>query len=186
MANTQNTPANALFANPFGSAIWKTKFRWTFYLQPKCPGFRPIGISALKSAKRPSMKIDPIEITYLGNKVYVPNIKGIEELSVVYLDVSNNTLESSALYDYIGAVYTSGTSAVKDYTASGILTLYDGCLQGLEQWIFDDLWPTSVDFGDLGYEDNSLAEIAISFRYSQFSYIPLCSRTQVSPCCTSC
>lgn len=174
------------------SVVYKLNFRWTFYLEPKCPNLRPVDVWFVKTAGRPSVSIDPIEMHFLNARTWIPGKSNIEAMTVTYLDVAAKRQESGALYAYLGAVYNFNNlnrrqgSSVGDYTARGTLVMYDGCGKPLEQWVYEDLWPTSYKFGDLAYDSNEVSTVEISFRYSQFTYASLCGNVPFTECCTGC
>jgi len=73
-----------------------------------------------------------------------------------------------------------------NYAAVGILRMYDGCGGLLEVWELADLWPTSVNFGDLDYATSDEATIDLTLRYSSVRYTPICPSFAIENCCTPC
>lgn len=45
--------------------------------------------------------------------------------------------------------------------------MLDGCGTVLERWSFEDVWPQSVNFGDLDYSASDESNIDVTFRFSR-------------------
>ena len=170
--------------------IFKRKFRWTFRVENVC-GNKKIPESFVKLAARPTMETEELEINFLNAKTWIPGKTSWSEITVTYYDVA--TKENTPLWDWLASIYnftddvTLQQASRRDrYSATGILTLFDGCGNELERWTLKDLWPKSVNFGDLDYAANDEMTIELSMRYSRVKYEPICPSRAISPCCGSC
>jgi hypothetical protein len=56
----------------------------------------------------------------------------------------------------------------------------------METWELKDVWPTSIDFGDLDYATSDECTIQLTLRYSDVKYTNQCPGFEISPCCTGC
>jgi len=176
------------------SVVYKRKFRWTMYLEPNCPSLasRPIDVWFVKVASRPNLSIDETELNFLNEKAWIPGKTSYETMTLTYIDVAPSRPESANLYAYLGAVYQFNNqdrkqgSSVSDYTAKGTLTLYDGCGSPIEEWVFKDMWPQTINFGDLDMASSDTVDIELTMRYSQFTYTPKCGNVPFASCCTGC
>lgn len=74
----------------------------------------------------------------------------------------------------------------RDWEATGVINMYDGCGNMLEQWQLQHVWPTNVNWGDLSYEDSGFAEISLTLRYSDVRYKSFCPEFVPQGCCTPC
>jgi hypothetical protein len=170
--------------------IMKRKFRWVMSIL-YCSGQRLVPASFVKTAARPSVTIEEIEINFLNAKTWIPGKASWETITVTYYDV--NATENTELLSWLASVYdfTDPTclhmnSKRQDYAGQGILHILDGCGNIMEQWVLDDMWPTSINFGDLSYDTSEVCEIELTLRYSQVQYTSFCGGT-ISPCvCTAC
>jgi hypothetical protein len=174
----------------FSNLVFKRKFRFTFELQNIC-GTQSVPASYVKLASRPNLNIEEVEINYLNAKTWIPGKAEWEAMTVTYLDVATNDM--APLYNWLASVYNFTNpvtlemgSQRKDYTATGILKLWDGCGQLIEIWTMQDVWPQAINFGELAYEDSAPCEIELTLRYSQVQYQPVCPAFQINPCCSPC
>ena len=171
---------------PIGAAnvIIKRKFRFLATFIP--PGantndedsFR----SYVKVANRPQLDIDETEIHFLNGITYIPGKGRWQPLSVTFYDVADAKM--TPLYNWILSVYdfnkaagTSDASGSGDlpqtekagWAGSGIIEMLDGCGTVMERWTLNDVWPQSVNFGDLDYAASDESNIEVTFRFSKAS-----------------
>lgn len=181
--------------------ILKRKFRYTVEWTP--PSGSAVEKQLVKVASRPQLDIDETEIHFLNGITWIPGKGRWQPLTVTYYDVADDTLQP--LYDWIASVYdfnkALGESDKKDsgdlkqtekegWAGSGILTMLDGCGETLETWEFADVWPQSINFGDLDYSTADECTIDVTFRYSKAKLTKgsaNCGVTPVGVCkgCTS-
>jgi hypothetical protein len=143
-----------------------------------------------------SESLNPIvaktELNFLNSKAWIPGKASYETMTITYIDVAPTRRESANLYAYLGSVYQFHNSdrkmgsAVRDYTATGTLTLYDGCGTPIEDWQFEDLWPQAINFGDLDQSSSDTVDIELTMRYSKFTYNPRCGNVDWGICCSGC
>jgi hypothetical protein len=170
---------------------FKRKFRWTFEIIGFCNNTRnKIPEHFVTVASRPNLAVEETEINHLNAKTWIPGKASWESITVTYLDVAHQ--EMRTLWNWLATVYDF-TDPVnlrqgekRDWDATGILSLYDGCGSLLEIWNLQRLWPTSINFGDLEYSSSDIATIELSLRYSDVKYTSVCPGYQPEPCCTGC
>ena len=141
-------------------------------------------------AARPNVAIEETELNHLNAKMWIPGKASWETITVTYIDVAHEEMRS--LYNWLATVYDytdpinlrMGTK--RDWRATGILNLYDGCGEVLEIWNLQNMWPTAMNFGDLDYSSSEEATIELTLRYSQVSYRSLCPDFIPEGCCTPC
>jgi hypothetical protein len=181
--------------------IFKRKFRWTFAVSDICGGKYNIGSQYVKVANRPSITFDETEINYLQGKMFIPGKATFETISVTYYDVHQNTDSSilnlynwiATVYDFLGpqgTVFNPRMSAYANgdggYGGTGVLTLYDGGGNSLEEWKLSQCWPQSVNFGDLDYSSSDECNIELTLRYTFAKWTNLCNGKQPDPCFVGC
>jgi hypothetical protein len=174
----------------FSNLVFKRKFRYTFQLQGICGG-GTVPEHYVKVAARPNLEIEETELNFLNAKTWIPGKASWQTMSVTYLDVA--TADAAPLYSWLASVYNFTNpitleqgSRRSDYTGTGILRLFDGCGQLLETWVMGDMFPTSIDFGDVDYSSSDICEIALTMRYSNVFYQSACPVFPITPCCTPC
>lgn len=184
--------------------IFKRKFRWTFEVLDVCGGGNSIGYippSYVKLANRPNISFDETEINYLQGKMFIPGKATFETITVTYYDVTpvnDDTILN--LYNWIGSVYdflgpegtvfnpkmSSFASGPGSYGGTGVLTMFDGGGEALEQWTLSQCWPQSVNFGDLDYASSDECNIELTLRYTFAKWENLCGNAQPNPCYKGC
>lgn len=172
------------------SLTFKRKFRWTFRVENVCGGLT-LEDSYVKLASRPNLSIDETEINRLHGKGFLPGKGTWETITVTYYDVA--TLDNKVLWTWLASVYNF-TDPVKlqmgskrsDYAGTGVLKLFDGCGQIIEEWTLTDLWPQAIKFGDLDYSSSEELNIELTLRFSQVAYKSYCPEFDIKPCCSPC
>lgn len=170
--------------------IHKRKFRWVFQIA-FCNFQRIVPPYFVKTASRPDLTIEETEINFLNEKTWIPGKPAWESITVTYYDVASSA--NIELWSWIATIYdiTDPTcrwmnAKRQDYAGQGYLGMLDGCGSIVEQWLFNDMWPTSIKFGDLDYSSSDVCEIEISLRYSSVQYKNLCGAQPVRCPCTVC
>lgn len=170
--------------------VFKRKFRWTFEVSEVCGG-SSVPPHYVKLAARPNITVEETEINYLNGRTWIPGKASWETITVTYYDVA--TGDNLPLWNWLASVYDF-TKPVElpmgshrgDYAGVGKLTMYDGCGTALERWTLEDMWPQSINFGELDYSSSEEATIELTLRYSQVEFKPLCPGGSVQGCCTGC
>lgn len=176
----------------FNNTTFKRKFRYTFEITELCGG-QTVPRHYVKTAARPKLAVEETEINFLNAKGWIPGKASWESISVTYLDVA--TFDAKPIFDWLCSVYNfSGTSdtrsnqgsSARDYAGTGVLNVLSGCGDLIERWTLRNIWPTSVDFGELDYSSSDICEIQLDLRYSDVVYENNCPGFTIQPCCTPC
>lgn len=171
----------------------KRKFRYTFEVNDICGGNIPA--SFVKLASRPNYTVEETQIDFLNGRTWIPGKISWETINVTYYDVATNANVNlwkwlASVYDFNDAIQSNqatvrGGPNRPGYAGTGILTMYDGCGNTIEIWTLSDVWPTSINFGDLDYSNSETADIELTLRYSQVNYQSLVPGMQdLTGCCT--
>jgi len=176
------------------SLVFKRKFRWTFSVENICYDsntYKSVSDSYVKLAARPNLTIEETEINRLNAKAWIPGKAAWETITVTYYDVAE--LDNLALWTWLASVYDFTDpktlkmgSSRSDYSADGVLRLYDGCGAAIEQWTLSDMWPQAINFGELDYSSSEECNIELTLRYSQVKYESFCPNQDITGCCTEC
>jgi len=174
----------------FQNLVFKRKFRYTFELFDICNG-GSVPRHYVKMAARPNLSIEETEVNFLNAKTWIPGKAAWETITVTYIDVA--TLDSKPLFDWLASVYDFTDilglkmgSSRQDYAARAVIKMWDGCGAAIESWELKDVWPTSINFGDLDYSSSDEATIELTLRYSDVTYENYCPGFGIDPCCTPC
>lgn len=170
---------------------FKRKFRFTFEISGFCNNEKNrVPEHFVKVASRPNLEVEETEINFLNATTWEPGKAKWQSINVTYLDVAADTNRFlfnwlATIYDYTDPVNLRMGKRI-DWNATGVLNLYDGCGQLLEQWQLQRLWPTNVNWGDLDYSSSDFAEIELTLRYSDVRYRSYCPDFTPVGCCTPC
>lgn len=171
--------------------VFKRKFRWTFEIFGYCDNEKnKIPEHFVKIASRPNLTIEETEINHLNAKTWIPGKASWETITVTYYDVAHEEMQSlwnwmASTYDFTDPVHLRQGNK-RDWDATGVLTLFDGCGTPLESWQMQHMWPQAINFGEMDYSSSEEAEIELTLRYSDVKYVSLCPAFQPIACCGGC
>ncbi len=77
-------------------------------------------------------------------------------------------------------------STLRDYEGCGRLVLWDGCGIPLEAWLLRNMWPQSVNFGDLDMASSEEVTVELTLRYSNVEYKSFCGGSIARCECSVC
>lgn len=131
----------------------------------------------LQTFTRPSYNVNVVEIPNYNNTFLYPGKDTSERsISATFIDShafkgGDNTFSpASILYRWYMLVNDKNFNTIgyKDYFTTDI-RLYGLFPTGqvCEYWRYYEVWPTSVDFGDLSYGDSEFMEVNVTFRYER-------------------
>ena len=179
-----------------GNAIFKRKFRWTMEIQ-YCEN-NTVPENFVKVGARPQIDFDEVEINYLHGKMFIPGKGTWQTMTVTYYDVAGPAGSvgdtNSALYSWIASVYDITDpvnlhmgNTIGNYAGTARIYLYDGCGNAVECWILQNVWPQSINFGELDMSSSDECTIEMTMRYTGVQYTSFCPPGAISPCsCTPC
>lgn len=171
--------------------VFKRKFRWTFEIFGFCDNEKNVvPENFVNIASRPNLSVEETEINHLNAKTWIPGKASWETITVTYLDVAHDEMRSlwnwlATVYDFTDPINLSQGNK-RDWDATGVLTMYDGCGVILEAWQLQHMFPTSINFGDLDYSSSDIATIELTLRYSDVTYRSYCPAFTPEACCGGC
>jgi len=179
------------------SVIFKRKFRWTMKIV-YCTGgvTKTVAEEFVKIGSRPQIDIEETEINYLHGKMWIPGKATWQTMSVTYYDVAGKVagVSTNSLFGWLASVYdiTDPTklymgSRLADYEGQANIFLYDGCGNALEGWLLNNVWPQSINFGELDMSNSEECTVELTLRYSNVAYASYCPTSSIDKCpCTPC
>lgn len=168
------------------SGCYKRKFRWKFIIPSICAD----GVFSLPPSKaaRPNLTFKTMEAQHLNETVYYPAKPEWKPLQLQLYDVlkydgGGNPL-SNPIFSWIMRAYDPGPDVCGQWNPSlgdvfnqaampsfkaayAFLHLYDGCGVLQERWVFEHVWPESVDWGDLNYAESDVVMCDLTLRYDR-------------------
>lgn len=125
-----------------------------------------IEVWQVQKFKRPSMKINPVEIDYMNEKNYVAGRYTWDSLSVTFLD-SIGPSTSQILMEWVrlhAESLTGREGYAAGYKKNIILKQLDPTGVEVEKWLLEQCMITSIDFGDNDYENDGLATVTLELQ----------------------
>jgi hypothetical protein len=146
---------------------------------------------------RPSISFKEIEAQHVSETVYFPGRPDWKPISLTLYDFTirnqNRVFEWLKLYyrvngtnvTIIPSVFESNIAAqtgIIPASGSGLrrnnqpdaikipeaeLILYDGCGNAIERWVFENVWPQSVEFGELDMQSSEVVTVDVTLRYDR-------------------
>jgi hypothetical protein len=178
-----------LVGNP--DITFKRVFRFTFEIRGFCNNQSSvIPEHFVMTAGRPKLEVEETQIDHLNARTWIPGKASWQTITVKYMDVAHAT--NVSLWTWMATIYSLGDPVnltmgnKRDWDATGVLNMWDGCGVLLETWYLQHMWPTSIDFGDLDYGSSDIATTDLTLRYSDVLYKSYCPEFTPIGCCTGC
>lgn len=151
---------------------FKRKNRWLFIID---------GVSADNSLSclppsrgaRPNISFKELEANHLTETIYYPGRPDWKPLTLILYDINRNDkhpifewLRLAADFDDNGKVtYKASCDGFKKPIAT--LELYSGCGDLMERWKYENIWPQSVEFGELDMSSSEVITCDVTLRYDR-------------------
>ena len=170
------------------SARYKRKFRWMFgVISQNVFGEPAEGVRALPPTKgsRPSLEFKDIEVQHVTEDIYLPGKPSWKPINITLYDMyDKNCWPSNPVWDWIKQCYDPETGeffAILDNKVNGYgfkkdcwLKLFSGCGDVMESWVFENAYPSQVNWGDLDMSSSEVLTIELTLRYDRASLCPWC------------
>jgi hypothetical protein len=148
--------------NPFEP---KRKNRWLIRFPSE------LGIQEwwLASASRPSISQNEVEIPFLNTSTWVLGRFTWEPISVTLRDpIGPSAAQAVMEWVRLGSESITGRQGYSSgYKRQIFVEMLDPTGVVVEKWMLDGAMVTNVNFGDLDFSDDSLAEITLDLRYDR-------------------
>lgn len=168
-----------------GDICMMRKFRWLFFID----GVSDDGASALPPDKgaRPSLSFKEIEVQHLNETVYFPGKPDWKPIQLTLFDLKTNYNPVfewlSEQYDVCGGNDQSSEAAYwstpRNFKRDGKLKMFDGCGNVMEEWVFKNMWPNNIEWGDLDMSNSEYITVELTLRYDR-AWVTDCIPTQTS------
>lgn len=186
MANPNSAIGMGFFQPEWLAGCFKRKFRWKFII----PSLSADGVFSLPPSKsaRPNLTFKTMEAPHLNETIFYPAKPDwkpvqLQLYDMLKYDEGGNPL-SNPIFSWIMRAYdplpdvcgqwnpslgdTDDQAAMPGFKAAyAFLELYDGCGVVMERWIFEHVWPESVDWGDLNYAESEVVMCDLTLRYDR-------------------
>lgn len=182
------------------SATMKQKFRWFFRI-PNITGDIDNALPCIRAA-RPKLQFREMQAEHLNETIFFPSKPDWQPISIMLYDrcITNQ----NPIFTWLKAQYNP--SPADQYGCSSwwpslmplsfkpcaTLELYDGCGSVVEAWTLENVYPQSIDWGELDMGNSEIVTVELSLRYDrayQTFPIPLATlydQTDTENCGGSC
>lgn len=148
----------------------KRKFRWLF----KIENVSSEGVNTLPPEKgaRPSLNFKEVDAQHLNETIYYPGKPDWKPINLTLYDLKKNNnpviewLEE--MYDPETAIWNIGYGTGGEFKkGTATLEMYDGCGGVVEAWVFENIWPNNIEWGELSMDDSNYVTIDLTLRYDR-------------------
>ena len=151
----------------------KRKFRWLFSI----PDVAVNGVNTLPPRKgaRPGISLKEQEFQHVSETIYFPLKADWKPVNLVLYDIKCNF---NPVFNWLERIYTVGDTSNITFNPcqlkgsefkkpKALLQLYDGCGNTLESWTFENVYPSSIDWGDLDMDSSEFVMVDLTLRYDR-------------------
>jgi len=120
----------------------------------------------IETAKRPSLKVNSVEIPFLNTSTYVAGRFTWNSIAVTFREPIGPSA-SQALMEWIRLCAESVTGRMgyaAGYKKNVDLEMLDPTGVVVQKWVLEGCWMESIDFGSLAYSDDKIATANVSLR----------------------
>ena len=167
----------------FDTACFKRKYRWMFSIQDVAGDPANLSSNALPPSKgsRPSLNFKELEAQHLSETIFYPGKPDWKPITVTLYDIRSY---NNPVFNWIARYYNPETGSLQPSSAflntngntlkvpSARLQMYSGCGKVIEEWIFENVWPQAIEFGELDMSQGDVVTIDLTLRYDR-AYINL-------------
>ena len=125
-----------------------------------------IEVWKVQKFKRPSMKINPVEINYMNERNYVAGRYNWEAMEVTFLDpIGPSTSQQLMEWVRLHAESLTGRMGYSaGYKKNILLKALDPTGVEVEKWFLEQCMITSIDFQENGYDEDALTNIVLTLQ----------------------
>jgi hypothetical protein len=168
----------------FSDTCFKRKNRWKFII----PSISASGVNSLPPLRggKPSFSFKEMQGEHLNETIYFPSKPDWKPISLTLYDLAKG--KQNPIFNWLQTAYdpadcsqwrpSCGGDIYGDEDcrslkcrslkcAQAYLVLYDGCGNIVERWIFEHIWPQSLEFTDGDMAGNELVVCDVTLRYDR-------------------
>jgi hypothetical protein len=162
---------------------WRRPNRWLFYI----PGVSADGAPALppKKSARPSITMKEEAFQHISEVIYFPLKAEWKPLNITLYDIRCN---QNVIFSWLSNLYNSNSSSNITFAlpleGNGVLNgtngikipqctleLYDGCGKVIETWIYENVYPSEIQWGELDMDNNAVVMVDLTLRYDRAYFV---------------
>lgn len=146
---------------------FKRKHRWLFIVDGVCGE----GIDVLPPFKsaRPNLSFKELEIQGVSETIYRPMKPEYKAINLVLYDIVTRGEHPvfrwlKQILDAKNGQFVPNTNGF--YKQAELVTL-NGCGDVIETWVYENIWPQTIEFGDLDMSTSDVVTCDLTLRYDR-------------------
>ena len=153
----------------------KKKNRWLFKIPGYVTGTAPM--LPPKKAGRPSIQMKEFEFQHLHESIWYPFKGTWKPINITLYDIRCN---ENVMFDWLFAIYSSQASSAVTFSPAlqptttksfkipkCTLELYNGCGNVIETWIYENAYPSDINWGELDMNTHDIVFVDFILRYDR-------------------
>lgn len=200
-------PMGMNFGLQKSTQCWKRKFRWLFTIEGSVSKVSSVSAPVLPPRKsaRPNLQFKEFDVQHLTETIYFPSKPDWKPIPLSLYDLKCN---DNPVFEWVRSAYDvdagrwypsleigripawAGPLPVQppqndryllrgdSLKRTGFLTLFDGCGEALEEWVFENIWPQQINWGELEMSNSEIVTVDMTLRYDR-AYEQQPTRTNV-------
>ena len=153
-----------------GPAIcYKRKFRWLLKIDDISGD--GTNVYAPEKSARPSISFKEIEAQHLNETIYFAGKPEWKPINLVLYDTKAPS--NWPVFEWLKLQYdpcTGNWIAPSPNTwkkSTAYLEMYNGCGDIIETWVYENIWPNAIEWGELDMANSEYATIDLTLRYDR-------------------
>lgn len=129
------------------------------------------GIAALppKASARPDIQFKEMSVHHVNEDIYFPAKADWKPIQLMLYDMSQ---QRHPVFQWMRKHYDPQSGKVyppteNEFIKIADLEMYDGVGNVLERWVYEDVWPQSINFGTLDMQDADVMTCDLQLRYAR-------------------
>ena len=150
---------------------FKQKNRWIFSIANVAGGESYSKALPPLRSNRPSIELKEQQIAHVIEDVYYPIKADWKPVNLTLYDIKTNT---NPVFDWLNSIYDPENGKWKGVVGNstgikrrGTLSLFSGCGDQIESWIFENIYPISINWGDLDMGIGDVVTVELNLRYDR-------------------
>ena len=147
----------------------KRENHWLFFISGISADLTPSHALPPQKSARPNLSFKEMVANHMTEDVYFPAKPEWKPINLVLYDLNTPVHPVfdwiRNVYDpYIGSFYEPNrASLIRQCT----LKLCNGCGDPIETWIYEDVWPQNINFGQLDMGNSGIVMCELTLRYAR-------------------
>ena len=151
--------------------VFKMKFRWLLtFIDTNGTAIGDINALPPAEGSRPHLDFKEESIEHISETIWFPVKPDWKPVNLILYDIKS---KENPIVEWLKHIYNAQKGSWQahlgsnQYKKEARLKLFDGCGCALEEWVYENAYPSSVNFGSLDMASSELVKIDITLRYDR-------------------